>query len=275
MFAFSSCRRVLLVLTLMLAPALAQTSSTLLKGDQAAAYEQLKQTFQALPPFNSAMSSSALYDSVNPNTYNLANCQDGSEFLAYGTHRDVVLDRLADLALQIILWSTDLRTLGYPEQVWRPLLSNFEQAQLRLIQNVGPAATEASYETIRHPYQTFAPRFAESLNAYRRQNPRLRPIIYESGCGAGEISVHIQTQPPIGNVDIIPRFFYKLCQVQKLDAENPRTCDHWREVGRGAVDEVAGSYFYRIRWPDGAIDRGTLDFSKTEDGGTITLPRQR
>jgi hypothetical protein len=41
------------------------------------------------------------------------------------------------------------------------------------------------------------------------------------------------------------------------------------------VDEVAGSYFYRIRWPDGAIDRGTLDFSKTEDGGTITLPRQR
>jgi hypothetical protein len=174
MFAFSSCRRVLLVLTLMLAPALAQTSSTLLKGDQAAAYEQLKQTFQALPPFNSAMSSSALYDSVNPNTYNLANCQDGSEFLAYGTHRDVVLDRLADLALQIILWSTDLRTLGYPEQVWRPLLSNFEQAQLRLIQNVGPAATEASYETIRHPYQTFAPRLSPPESSAPPHHLRIR-----------------------------------------------------------------------------------------------------
>jgi hypothetical protein len=83
--------------------------------------------------------------------------------------------------------------------------------------------------------------------------------------------VSIATEPLGAQVMFIPTFFYELCKAQRLDPDDTRRCNRWREAVDGRLSQVAGDYLYMARWPDGAIRRGTLSFTGMEDGQRVVL----
>lgn len=175
---------------------------------------------------------------------------------------------------------TRLRALfiaaGYPEQVWKPLLVEYEEQQLEIAiaeARSGPHSREG-FETSPADEHSgaFYPRFARALNAYRRTSGADLPeVMIEGGCGAGEIGVYVKTSPPNASVVFIPRFFYQLCQKQGVDPTNVGRCDWWREAAEGMLQGFAGDYIYRARWPDGTTREGRISFTDPTEGQTFVI----
>lgn len=74
-------------------------------------------------------------------------------------------------------------------------------------------------------------------------------------CGAGEIAVRIETNPPGAQLRIIPEFFHTVCTRRKIDASNPAQCRWWRDVVSD-FDMVSGTYLYTANTPDGRVRSG-------------------
>lgn len=110
-----------------------------------------------------------------------------------------------------------------------------------------------------------------SLAAYRRSHPSLPKLVSIGGCGGAELTVSIATDPKGGQVLFIPTFFYELCKVQRQNPDDPQRCPRWRGAFEGHLAEVIGNYMYRVRWHDGTLRRGTLNFAELDDGATIVL----
>jgi hypothetical protein len=121
----------------------------------------------------------------------------------------------------------------------------------------------------------FLEQLARRLNQERKANSSLPRLVVDGGCGAGEITVQIATDPPGAQVLFIPTFFYELCRAQKLQADDPwgNCSERWREAVDGTVSRVSGDYHYVARWSDGATRRGRLRMTDVEDGQTIKLLR--
>jgi hypothetical protein len=202
-------------------------------------------------------------------TYDLANCSDPGNYMGSidpETSADAALAKLLSLAETTVTWRHDFRKLGIPEEVWQPLISNYENESLAKGGELPPEQRIAAGEQM-----------VAALNRYRQQsNPRLPRLIYEGGCGAGEISVQIALQPPDGQIFLIPVFLYKLCQAQHLDPQDPRSCDRWTEVIHGTASYVSGDYIYLARWADGVVRCGPLGFkSFDQDGKTLRITKLR
>ena len=112
------------------------------------------------------------------------------------------------------------------------------------------------------------------LNGYGDKHPGLVKITYEKGCGAGpEASVKIISYPEGAQIEYITYFNYELCRAQKLDPDDHKTCNRWREAHDSQLTKVTGDYLYLARWPDGKVRRGELRFTDKDDGTTIKLTR--
>jgi hypothetical protein len=203
-----------------------------------------------------------------------------------------VLYLLTNLAIDVARWQKDLKTIGYPEPVFQPAVSEFEEKILSRIDKLskseldsiykGPvisAGPNQNHEDIFGPfektYRQDARALASKLNDYRKQKNTKIPKISVGGdeCGAGGLTVKIITNPPGGSISIIPIFFYKLCRAQNLNADDPDSCDRWRDIHDGFNADVSGDYRYKARWQDGATREGTLPFS-TMDGQKTLLIRK-
>jgi hypothetical protein len=245
----------LAMLLLAAGAASAQTSKALLRSSAGEQYLTLKRTFQKMvdegeidvPVFR------------DQGAVDLMDCSLGHSYLGSATGGDVSsrTRQLADLAYEIVRLKKLMAKLGYPESAWRPALSEIEEdGQERFDPVEGGHLRKLS----------------ETLNAYRRRSaPSLPQTMVEGGCGEGEVGIRIATRPRNGRVRLIPVFFYKLCQLQKIDADDPRRCDHWRETAEGALLDVSGDYIYRASWPDGVQRNGRLSFTNLEDGQTVTI----
>jgi hypothetical protein len=119
---------------------------------------------------------------------------------------------------------------------------------------------------------------AAALNKYRQQSDPSLPtfIVKECAGGEGTVEVHIDLQPPEGQIFLIPVFFYKLCEAQHLDPADPRSCDRWTEVLRGTAEYVSGDYMYLARWTDGSVRCGPLGFNSRDlEGKTLQITKLR
>jgi hypothetical protein len=147
----------------------------------------------------------------------------------------------------MVVWENDLRKLGVPENVWRPVLEKYESEVL----TSKPMTIDVTAE----------------LNANMARAGRSSPkFVYEPGCGSGGVDVHFALNPADGQLFLIPVFLYKLCQVQHLSPMDFKSCDRWKEIFSERVWNVSGDYMYLARWSDGVVRCGLLtydDFDKS------------
>jgi hypothetical protein len=244
----------------------AQTSSSLMSSDPRGQYLAIKQAMQQMYNRSGPEIRSTLTLHDDPRGYDLNHCVDGSDFLGW-SGVDALTTHFANLAFDTVIWRNNLAKIGYPAEIVDPLLSEYETARLAGALR-SPPETRNQQDTAN---DRFLERFRARLADYRRSKPSLTPIIVEGGCGAGEVSVSIATEPRGAQVMFIPTFFYELCKAQRLDPDDTQRCNRWREAVDGTLSHVAGDYLYTARWPDGVTRRGTLSFTFREDGQRILL----
>jgi hypothetical protein len=243
-----------------------QTASGIIAAPPEKAYYALKrvlQTFydEGVLPSNLGKERMNQYQSEAP--YDVITCVSGSDFIGTWLPDTDRLHALADLAGRIVILRNDLRKIGYPEQVWRPILIAFEESQLKLItEGLGFSNDWEQRPTYKNEV-AFEERLVLTLNDYHRnQNSQLPEAIREGGCGAGEISIKIRVSPPDGEVLFVPKLLYRYCAAQGVNADDPQACAYWNRAADSTLYDVSGSYQYAAHWPDGASKRGSVDFSK-------------
>jgi hypothetical protein len=249
----------------------AQTSSHLTKLEITSQYRLLKDRFEKL--YHEEKFSQLDDKDLHQNIYVVDTCKGppAADFVGERPEEgdDPVYD-LSDTALVVVTWTNDLRRLGYPERIWRPLVDAYENSELAgLSSQNGPD----------DPYGTASDQLVAILNHYRHQfSPSLPRATRDEGCGAGDEGVMISTDPKDGRAFFIPVFFYKLCQAQKIDPNDTSRCDRWFEAMDGRLAYLAGAYHYLIRWSDGTVREGLLNFDKvgeTEDYAFTAVFRKR
>jgi hypothetical protein len=198
--------------------------------------------------------------------YDLYHCTNGAEYLGAGTGEDT-LASYANIAFDAVVWSNNLKRLNYPAALWQAPIAQYEAQEIALVQK---APDEAVTEWADRRGK-FLNELSGRLADHRAKNRALRKVVVEGGCGAGEVSVTIATEPKGAQVLFIPTFFYELCRVQNVDPDDTKGCARWREAVDGTLAQVSGDYQYVVRWPDGTVRRGKLSFQNLQDGQTVTL----
>lgn len=249
-----------------------QNLSTLLHTDVKGQYYAMKRVMQGF--YDHSVLKSEVERNSEP--YDLYICDTGNEYTGSADDSTGTTDAISTLAVQIVLWRNDLRKLGYPEAVWRPILVEYENAELDLYTR-SKTVTQAVLDQSLKQYERSVAALGKALTAYRLQsNPALRPVTQEGGCGAGEQMVRVKVEPPNGRVFFIPVFFYELCRVQQINPNDVNQCDKWREAMDGQLTAVAGDYRYSARWPDGITREAmlTFDHQKMDPVVVIRKPQQ-
>jgi hypothetical protein len=198
----------------------------------------------------------------------LYTCGNGADFLTdERTQNNDLIVAMAQLATDTIDLTHLLRK--FPRPIWEAPVRNFEARELDRI--VEARGFLQDYQDQR---AALLNALAPPLNDARRGNPALPEVTVDGGCGAGEITVNIETDPPGAQVLFSPTFFYEFCKAQKFNPEDTERCHHWREAVSGTVASVSGDYVYIARWSDGAARRGKLSISPGQDGQTIRLGKR-
>jgi tetratricopeptide (TPR) repeat protein len=212
----------------------------------------------------------------------VAHCASGGDFLGVapvlpgGGDVNWRFPLYADLAYDLAAWRLQLTAAHYPDAVWAPLLEGYEQARLveilaRSAPPVGAAArdADAAPDDVQDASgdaggdaddRSFETRLLRTLDGYRAAHPALRlaRFVRGGGCSGDDPPARVTTKPDGGVVRFIPMFYYRLCQAEGLDADDPAQCDRWRELREGVIADVAGDYAYEVRWPDGTVLKGRL-----------------
>lgn len=66
--------------------------------------------------------------------------------------------------------------------------------------------------------------------------------------------------PAEGRVFVLPRFSFRLCELQKLDPYDRSRCQNWVDVS-GQPANLIGRYAVSAEWASGKPNRGTRDFA--------------
>lgn len=225
-------------------------------------YATVKQTFVAM--WADGLIDPASLDSPNA-PFDVVSCATGETYIGAVDDADPVLP-FANLALDVVRFEKLLPSSGYPRGVWGERVDAYEREQLQA------QSTGAETPVNEDGYDPRLVELADTLTRYRETSaPTARPVMVEGGCGAGNVGIKIATEPAGGTVSLIPVFFHKLCQVRKLDPQDPIQCDRWRESVDGALFDAAGDYIYRSTWPDGTQRSGRVSLTNLSEGQTVTF----
>jgi hypothetical protein len=247
----------------------ASAASPALGADLRGQYSEMKLTFQRM------------YDhgDIHPRIkrsggkVELVDCTTGSSYLGSDSFDDSTY-QIANLAYEVVRLRRLFSALGYPERVWQPLLTEFEQGQMRWALQKGKSTGGWETPPEQRHAEAYQRKFQAALNRYRQEAaPRLPAVTIGGDCGEGEVGVKIRTEPRNGRVVFIPVFFHELCKTRGINPDDPGRCDRWREPAEGVLFDVAGDYFYRATWPDGTLRRGRLSFTHLKEGQTVTLSK--
>lgn len=186
---------------------------------------------------------------------------------------------IADVA---VTYARTLTGLHYPASVWQPAIRSLETYEVgRAKRSAGSFFSDAAeqsdaYKLLDEPFNgLLTQRLTTTLTSYARLHPALRGLVFEGGCGGGEVPIKIVTSPLAAQLFIIPTFFYDVCRAQGVKPDDRNACSHWREV-LAPVENISGSYHYFVRWAGGVARSGTLnvnDVVSKGEVGTITLRR--
>ena len=195
------------------------------------------------------------------------------------------------LALDVARMRTELASLGYRPAVYEAALLAHERAALAHFPAVRQPPPPVDYDALPDDaplpevaietgddddtYDSFwgLEKLAATLEANRqRLQPRKPRIVYDGGCGAGEVEFSVALSPPTGHLWLINAFAFKVCERKVADPWNHQACG-WSEFASGDTTTASGRYMYEARWPDGTVRRGAKVLQESEDGGVIVIRR--
>jgi hypothetical protein len=226
-------------------------------------YEAMKKTFHDLYDPETGIEKSAPLQSVTAQrTWSFA-CQTGGMYVPYSSSMTNIDYAYIELAYKVAVADKAMARLGYPYGYWGRTLSNYERANLFMIDR---ARTQRNVKFML-PMNSFGllqTRLKEAGDAFQATVPgtNLVTIAREDGCGAGETEIKITTRPAGARVQLIPMFFFRLCKKEGLDANDPQRCLYWRDVPDSGAEMVSGGYAFVARWDKGPPRRGFLDATK-------------
>ena len=93
--------------------------------------------------------------------------------------------------------------------------------------------------------------------------------------GVAGNGVVVVTLPPGGEVLLVNAFAFKVCTRKTQDPWDRFACK-WNEIETGVEKPLSGRYVYQVRWPDGAVRKGTREIMASPEGasgGTVTLKK--
>jgi hypothetical protein len=252
--------------------AAAETLTESLQSDTAGLYAAIKEAMQ------SSYVNGSIKKAIKEKRYVLDDCE-APNLTGSGPSKSELLDSLAGVAGTAVRLSVDLRKLGYPPEVWEPLIQDFE---LREIESIRSAPAGELTEDEKTAFDAKATDdtnklykgLVAALSGYREAHPSLvRAVFEDSGCGVGEeVEVTIKTRPSGGTVYFISSFDYKLCKARNLDPENRDGCNLWQEAVEGAPAHMLGDYEYFATWQDRAPKRSRLRINSSSNWQqTITI----
>ena len=105
----------------------------------------------------------------------------------------------AMLAYEYVQTAVSLKMLGYPEEVWKPDLTEYEQKQSRYIARHNGRSTKIAEEYMQQLW--------DKLNAHQKVNSNLmalEAIAWQYGCGDYTMSIMVVTRPRGARVLMIP-----------------------------------------------------------------------
>lgn len=101
------------------------------------------------------------------------------------------------------------------------------------------------------------------------------------GCGAGEISVTIVSDGTLERLQVIPKFYFSVCEANSRDPWSSAECPFWSEVV-SEQPSFAGTYTYVAEWNDGETTSGSFavteaqvkaSWNATNEGNIIRINR--
>jgi hypothetical protein len=252
------------------APAAGASSSQLLKADPAGQYGVIKQLVIELKASPRVAMRTA--------NYRLDDCtKNGIDLFDDGA----VGQRLADLALQIVAWSSDLQTLGYPESLWKPMIESYEKQALDLMRTHD--GSQASWDKIAGDLsdrdEAFRKDFASKLNAYRRAGHERLPLVdgRDRGDCAGSpgIQFKVSIDPPDAQAFTISNLRFHYCRKKNIDAYDRIACEGWEEAINGSTVFISGEKQYMAQWSDGFRVFGTIKDEGRKNGDPFIVRRPK
>jgi hypothetical protein len=255
-----------LALALGCSVAAAETLTESLQSDTAGLYAAIKEAMQ------SSYVNGSIKNAIKEKRYVLDDCE-APNLTGSGPSKSELLDALTGVAGTAVRLSVDLRKLGYPPEVWEPLIRDFE---LREIESIRVAAARhlTNEEMPTGSSEKLYKGLVAALSRYREAHPSLvRAVFEDSGCGVGEeVEVTIKTRPSGGTVYFISSFDYKLCKARNLDPDNRDGCNLWQEAVEGTPAHMLGDYEYFATWQDRAPKRSRLRINSSSNWQqTITI----
>ncbi len=184
----------------------------------------------------------------------LTSCSDSTDYIGYDGDENSILRKTANLAYDVLYLQAALQVAGYPPNLWRPDLTEYERSNLASIDQYDQGISEVGTPAKQ--------RLAKKLNDYKKSSKeRYKKVIPgPEGCGAGEVQVRIRTSPSAQRVEYINLLKYNLCTFQRLDPDGA-SCDLWVDYSAHASDGalMSGRYKIRATWSDGTTVFRDLD----------------
>jgi hypothetical protein len=181
---------------------------------------------------------------------------------------------LVDLAGFVIDVQSAMKVNKYPEAVWVPLLTKFENDRLNKFAQKRYAEPFDRPESM--PQRVFLTTLSEELNKYDSKHKLLNPKMrWSYMCGTGFRSdVYFKGTPSANRIEIIPVFWYMYCQRKGLDPLDRIKCNYWHDTSETKTELVGGEYYLRAYWAgdDNPIFRH-FDISSSVDGDTLTISK--
>lgn len=227
------------------------------------------------------------WDDGNGKRYDIIDCS--AEYYTDSAEYDAVTLRYVTDAVDISRIRSELERLGFPLAVYAEPLAAFERArveaaaklserEVRIAAGVEMPAEDEPYPDDVGDYEDSAEsKFVAAIEANRKRlAPKLPTVTLEGGCGAGDgAPVIVKTSPPGGEVLLVNAFAFKVCTRKKTDPWDRFACK-WNEIETGVEKQLSGRYVYQVKWPDGAVRKGTREIIAGPDGdpaSTVTFKK--
>ncbi len=243
------------------APAYSQTATQYATGKPADTYSYLK---RALQEVHAGREDAEVRNDPLEKVVPLTACNEASEYIGYEGKRSSIVEKIANLAFDVLYMQAAMQVAGYPASIWSSDLDQYERDNLAGIRQFQWGVVDKAPPAKR--------KLAKKLNDYKKSSKgRYKDVIPEAeGCGAGEVSVEIRTSPSAQRVQYINSIKYNLCVFQGLDPRGD-SCNLWADYGapRGNGVLMSGNYKVRAIWSDGTAayrDLKVDDLSENKNG---------
>lgn len=187
---------------------------------------------------------------------------------------DRLMQLYGNVALDTARLQAEFGRLHYPATVYAAPLEEFEKQGLIAAQDGGsPEPLRALVETLEANRKKLAPALPRITAGTPCPSGIGRSRGGFSRGGPGGESTIIQTEPSASIVLLLNAFAFKVCTRKVPNPWDQFAC-RWTEIEAGDAWPLSGRYVYQIRWPDGAIRRGTREIlpdMRREVPGVVTI----